>query len=902
MIKKILILLTMIMASLQADATHNRAGEITYEQIGPLTIRMTVTTYTKTSSISADRDSIEIFWGDGSSEYVARTNGNGQNLGNDVKLNKYVEDHTYPGRATYTIGFADPNRVSNILNVNYPNSVEVEFFLSTTLTLLDPQFQGANSSAILLQPPLDRACANKVFIHNPNAFDPDGDSLSYELVVPRMSADEEVPGYLFPDQVSSGPTNSVSLDPETGNFVWNTPKQQGEYNIAIKINEWRDGVLLNSIIRDMQILVVVCENDPPTIDVEDEICVVAGEEINLAVIINDPNEGDLVGLSASGGPFEVDSPAQLVNNPGFVEPEYTANFVWQTDCNHISDRYYQVVFRAVDNVFSDSTGLANLRTVRIKVVGPPPENLTAKSESGGIRLLWDEPYDCEVTNDNFFQGFSVWRKIGSSVFPLDTCDPGLDGSPYEKVIFQTRSKSNGQYTVLDMNVEKGITYCYRIVAEFAQISATGNPYNRIESLHSNEVCQQLSRDLPLLTKVSIDQTDESDGVVHIRWAKPLAEDLDTVVNPGPYTYELYRSVDDGLNFDIVPGFTITTATLSEAIDTNYFDSGINTVAVQPHYYIRFSSNGTVYGLSSEASSTYLEVVPSDESQDLSWSEFVPWSKKGYNLYLQDPMTGGYDLLTSVQENVYTHNNLENGTEYCYYIEAIGSYDIPNIEDPLINLSQVVCSTPIDNVPPCPPTLEVSNLCNDGNEIIDLTELINTLAYTKPNLDCQGTDDVAGYFVYYSEIEGGELIKIDDVQDPEENRYEHEPTRGIAGCYAVSAYDFNDNESEFSNVVCVDNCPAYELPNTFTPNGDGANELFVPTINRFIANVDIQIFNKWGNKVFETNDPLIRWDGKSMNGTDVVEGTYYYTCIVFEQRVTGNIQADSELSGYINVVR
>jgi len=198
--------------------------------------------------------------------------------------------------------------------------------------------------------------------------------------------------------------------------------------------------------------------------------------------------------------------------------------------------------------------------------------LTAKSESGGIRLLWDEPYDCEVTNDNFFQGFSVWRKIGSSVFPLDTCDPGLDGSPYEKVIFQTRSKSNGQYTVLDMNVEKGITYCYRIVAEFAQISATGNPYNRIESLHSNEVCQQLSRDLPLLTKVSIDQTDESDGVVHIRWAKPLAEDLDTVVNPGPYTYELYRSVDDGLNFDIVPGFTITTATLSEAIDTNYFDT------------------------------------------------------------------------------------------------------------------------------------------------------------------------------------------------------------------------------------------------------------------------------------------------------------------------------------------
>ena len=60
---------------------------------------------------------------------------------------------------------------------------------------------------------------------------------------------------------------------------------QGEYNIAIKINEWRNGVLLNSIIRDMQILVLSCENHPPTIRAEEEICVVAGEEINLPILV-----------------------------------------------------------------------------------------------------------------------------------------------------------------------------------------------------------------------------------------------------------------------------------------------------------------------------------------------------------------------------------------------------------------------------------------------------------------------------------------------------------------------------------------------------------------------------------------------------------------------------------------
>ncbi|MFT6333726.1 MAG: gliding motility-associated-like protein [Halioglobus sp.] len=902
MMKRLLIVFGFLIVTIAANATHNRAGEITYVQTGPLTIMMTVTIYTKTSSVAVVRDSIEIFWGDGTSEFVQRTNGNGEALANDVKLNVYQKEHTYPGRATYTIGFVDPNRVANILNVNYPNSVEVEFFLATTFTLLDPQFQGTNSSAILLQPPLDRACANKIFTHNPNAYDPDGDSLSYELVVPRSSADDEVPGYLFPDEVSPGAQNNISLDSETGDFVWNTPKQQGEYNIAIQINEWRDGVLLNSIIRDMQILVGACENDPPVIDVIEEICVIAGEEINFEIIVDDPNEGDKVGFMASGGPFEVEAnKARIENYSGFAEPEYKVNFVWETTCNHISDRYYQVVLRAVDDSFEDSTGLAALKTIRIKVVGPPPENLEAESEVGGIRIFWDAPYACEVTDNNFFQAFSVWRKVGSTSLDIDICNPGLTGGPYEKIIFQTKAKQDGRYTGLDNNVEKGITYCYRVIAEFAQISTTGNPYNRVESLASQEVCQQLARDLPIITKVSINNTDVLNGEVHVRWAKPLADDLDTIINGPPYKYELYRSLDDGLSFNLVPGFTVNVPTFSTPIDTNYFDNGVNTVDVQPHYSMKFYTNNVEFGSSSEASSSFLIVEPTDELQNLSWSEFVPWSKVSYNVYSK-PQGGVFELLENVNTSNYNHENLENGKEYCYYIEAIGSFNIENIEDPLINLSQEVCSIPIDNVPPCPPILEVSNLCNDGSEVIDLSELINTLAYTQPNLACFDTDDAIGYNIYFSDTESGDLVLIDSILDPTINRYMHEPSRGIAGCYAITAFDNNKNESEFSNILCVDNCPAYELPNTFTPNGDGANELFVPIVNRFIDIVDFTIYNKWGNKIFETSDPLIKWDGRSSGGREVTDGTYYYTCRIFEQRVTGSIEGNVELKGHINIIR
>ncbi|MFK7982411.1 MAG: hypothetical protein AB8G86_20685, partial [Saprospiraceae bacterium] len=56
-------------------ATHNRAGEISVEQIDALTIKAMITTYTKASSIQADRDSLTLCWGDGNCELLVRING-----------------------------------------------------------------------------------------------------------------------------------------------------------------------------------------------------------------------------------------------------------------------------------------------------------------------------------------------------------------------------------------------------------------------------------------------------------------------------------------------------------------------------------------------------------------------------------------------------------------------------------------------------------------------------------------------------------------------------------------------------------------------------------------------------------------------------------------------------------
>ncbi|MCZ2100006.1 MAG: gliding motility-associated C-terminal domain-containing protein [Chitinophagales bacterium] len=895
-----LLILWLGLTQVSLYATHNRAGEITYRQLSPLTIELTITTYTKASSVAADRDSLDVNWGDGTTQFVRRDNSRTKFEPNDIKINYYVAQHTYPGVATYTVSFLDPNRISGILNVNYPNSIDIPFFLSTTFTLLDQQFQGFNNSAVLLQPPIDIGCVNKVFIHNPNAYDPDGDSLAYELTPPLQDINVPVPGYRYPNEVGTVSGNRLTINPTTGEIRWDSPKIQGEYNIAIKIKEYRNGRLINVILRDMQIFIKACDNEPPIIDIEDELCVVAGTTINLPISVSDPNTNQKVKLTATGGPFTIKYPARLEGPSHFTPIPFAANLVWETNCNHISNQYYQIVLRAVDNFYPDSTGLATLKTVRIKVVGPAPQNLETRAMQDGVLLDWDQPYACEVTENGFFQGFSIWRKETSTRIEPDTCNPGLSGGPYTKIVFKTLQHENGRYYHLDQTVEKGKAYCYRVLAEFAKLTLTGNPFNKVESLPSDESCIILKREAPLITKVSVENTDIANGQILIRWTKPQAEQLDTIVNPGPYTYEVWRS-SDGNNYSTV--HTQMIPYFNTNLDTVFLDSGLNTLA-QPYHYkvIIRSATGSTFA-SSDATSVYLTTQPTDRQVNLTWSAVVPWANYQYHIFRKEATDPDFIQIATTETPDYQGKNLSNDRTYCYKIETIGTYAIQGIEDPIFNFSQEICSQPIDNVPPCPITIRVENICDRPGTDIDPDYLYNEIYWTHPFEICpEIAHDVAGYNIYFAASTEDTPIKIQTITDESELKYIHYPNQGLSGCYMVSSFDHTGNESELSEKICVDSCPFYELPNTFTPNGDGHNDIFKPTKNIFIHRIDFKVYNQWGNLVFETTDPEINWDGSTLNNKPLADGTYYYTCEVFENRVSGVEVSDKPLSGFIHLLR
>ncbi len=896
------------------EATHNRAGQIIVEQIGDLTIRATIITYTKTSSTPADRDSLEIDWGDGFQQIVLRSNGggSGEPLENNIKFNTYIAEHTYPGRGTYTISMEDPNRNAGILNVNPPSSDNVPFYLETVYTFFNPQFNGYNSTPRLLQPPIDIGFVGQPFIHNPNAFDLDGDSIAYELVEPLQTAGFPVPNYSFPDQIGAGIENQIELNPFTGDFIWDAPQVVGEYNIAILIKEYRDGQLISTMIRDMQINVLEGDNLPPEIETMDEFCIVAGDTLEFNVTATDPDIGQKIKLTALGGPLEVTpSPATFTVPSGFQDPSIVGVFKWIPPCEVISDQFYQVIFRAVDDYEitnnMDTFGLATLKSVRIKVVGPAPEDVTAVADENEVTISWESPYACESTLNDYFQGFSIWRRNGSNQFPIDTCETGLAGKGYTRIAFGKKDLStDGRYFYVDTSVETGRTYCYRILAEFAQTSAGSNPYNFVESLPSNEACLQLGKDVPIITNVSVLNTDFGNGNIEVRWSKPNARDLDTLLNPGPYRYEVWRA--EGITntgFSPIPGAIFDSSSFLNANDTIFTDVGLNTATKAYSYQIAFYVDGNFsepIGTTNIASSVFLNVQGTDRKNILTWDVNVPWNNYEYIVYRQNNTTGVFDSLTTTNSQPFEDRMLENGTEYCYLIKTKGTYGIDGIIDPIYNLSQENCGIPIDSVAPCAPILVVETECELATDRTPSEEFQNLLTWTNPNNNC-GDEGVRQYNIYYAINASSNFEIVETFNMAEDTTYQHQPEfNNISGCYYVTAIDTVNNESLPSNIVCVDNCPLYQLPNVFTPNQDGDNDLFIPFPHRFIERINLVIYNRWGQVVYETTDPDINWNGKNLNGDDLAEGTYFYTCEVFQKTLDGTLPTEELLNGYIHLIR
>jgi hypothetical protein len=132
----------------------------------------------------------------------------------------------------------------------------------------------------------------------------------------------------------------------------------------------------------------------------------------------------------------------------------------------------------------------------------------------------------------------------------------------------------------------------------------------------------------------------------------------------------------------------------------------------------------------------------------------------------------------------------------------------------------------------------------------------------------------------------------------------------------------------SEAVCNDNCPYYELPNVFTPNGDECNNVFSAYSDRntgggeesqcpvkdyfpkkcarFVQKVVFRVYNRWGKEVYTYTSGsertiYIDWDGRGSDGRELASGVYYYVAEVTFDSVDPQ-KRNKDIKGWVHLLR
>ena len=114
---------------------------------------------------------------------------------------------------------------------------------------------------------------------------------------------------------------------------------------------------------------------------------------------------------------------------------------------------------------------------------------------------------------------------------------------------------------------------------------------------------------------------------------------------------------------------------------------------------------------------------------------------------------------------------------------------------------------------------------------------------------------------------------------------------------VACYTSNCCDTTSSLIHVVDPNSLF-VPNVFTPNGDGVNDVFRIQLNDLVK-IEVDIYNRWGNLLYSWTDVNGGWNGRKENGSECSDGVYYYV-VRFAETSAGKIY--STQSGHVTLLR
>ncbi|MBK7968083.1 MAG: PKD domain-containing protein [Bacteroidetes bacterium] len=256
-----------------------------------------------------------------------------------------------------------------------------------------------NTSPTFSNKPVPFACVGQQYCFNHGAFDADGDSLVYSLITPYQNATttvDYIPPFNATDPLTSAP--AVTFNPATGDICM-TPQNLEVTVMAVLVSEYRNGVLIGTVERDIQITVLSCNNTLPTLSGINgtnnfDITVCAGEQLCFDILSTDPDPGQNVFINWDGS-----IPAGTFTSNGATRP--TGTFCWTPTQADISSNPYCFTVRVNDDacpMIGAQIYSYCINVIGINVNAGPDQfiacndlatvNVTASGGTGNYTYLW----------------------------------------------------------------------------------------------------------------------------------------------------------------------------------------------------------------------------------------------------------------------------------------------------------------------------------------------------------------------------------------------------------------------------------------------------------------------------------------------------------------------------------
>lgn len=262
-----------IILGLTARATHMSGGEIYYECIGPNQYRITMVIYRDCFGINVDPSYNLVITSPCGNRTLTVTTPGGQEISQlcDVELPNstcnggtlpgiqqyiYTGEITLPPCDTWTISYTNIYRNAAIANLTNPGAQRT--YIRATINSASAP---CNDSPQFTNTAIPYVCLGYPITYSFGAYDPEGDSLVYTLIN-AMGTNGAPLNYVNPYNAAQ-PITGLTLDQQTGevNFTLN---QMGNWVVVVQVEHYNsDGVLVGTIMRDMQFVAYPCSNDPP---------------------------------------------------------------------------------------------------------------------------------------------------------------------------------------------------------------------------------------------------------------------------------------------------------------------------------------------------------------------------------------------------------------------------------------------------------------------------------------------------------------------------------------------------------------------------------------------------------------------------------------------------------------